>query len=125
MAGSKDTSGVQRLTTDWIHSTKWSQHSRIIPDGSLCVKAIFTCYAVHPDTEKVFLCATSCSSSLPSQCMFYFNFLRVFQKTVMSCMIFVNWQCKISMLLCQLWKFAALFNIQDTTLFGYEWKNLC
>lgn len=78
----------------------------------VCVwKQFFLRYAGHTDTEKVFLCATSCLSSLPSQCMFYFNFLRVFQRIVMSHMIFVNWHCQISMLLWQLWKFAATFTL--------------
>lgn len=92
MAGRKDTSGVHRLTSDWLndwlHSTKRSQHSRMIPAGTcvcfVCERNFVLRYAGHIDTERVFLCATSCSNPLLFQWMFYFNFLRVFQGIVMS-----------------------------------------
>ncbi len=88
MAGRKDTSGVQRLTSDWLndwlHSTKRSQHSGMIPAGSLCERKFCLRYAGHIDTEMVFLCATSCLNPQLFQWMFYFNFLRVFQGIVMS-----------------------------------------
>lgn len=111
MAGRKDTSGAQRLTKRLTSLDQVVTTFRDDPSWKFVCESNFLRYAGHTDTEKVFLCATSCLSSLPSQCMFYFNFLRVFQRIVMSHMIFVNWHCQISMLLWQLWKFAATFTL--------------
>lgn len=133
MAGRK----THQVHKDWPLTDQATDFTR--PSGhniqgwsqlEVCVwKQFFLRYAGHTDTEKVFLCATSCLSSLPSQSMFYFNFLRVFQRIVMSHMIFVNWHCQISMLLCQLWKFAATFTLLHINVvikyFSNIWKKTC